>query len=86
MKQENGLSVGAGGPQGAYRDEENSGDGEDTRAVRTLIDGRLGTGLTARVPRIDECCGFDGLYPQLDVTAPRSDVHRLREGSVPGYS
>ena len=58
------------------------------------------------IPRTDECCGFDGLYPQLDVTArlghdskgfldgmagdpspvPRSDAHRLREGSISGYS
>ena len=42
MKQENGLSVGAGGPQGASHDEENSGDGEDTRAASGAH--RLGTG------------------------------------------
>ena len=43
MKQENGLSVGSGGPQGASH--ERIAAAEKTRErLRALIDGRLGTG------------------------------------------
>jgi hypothetical protein len=43
VKQENGLSVGAGRPQGASHDEENSAAEKTRDWLHALIEGRLGT-------------------------------------------